>query len=79
MRSILDRSFRYTPSFDTDVRRTFDRIRRERHEVRPTRTDADEVVKLPKGSILGLWPDAVATSSGFVGPARKPLARGLPR
>jgi hypothetical protein len=26
---ILDASFRYEPSFDTDVRRTFERIRRQ--------------------------------------------------
>jgi hypothetical protein len=31
MKSILDPSFRYTPSFETDVRKTFERIRRE-HE-----------------------------------------------
>lgn len=30
MKHILDSSFRYKPSFDTDVRRTFERIRRER-------------------------------------------------
>jgi hypothetical protein len=29
MKSILDSSFRYTPSVDTDVRKTFERIRRE--------------------------------------------------
>lgn len=29
MKSILDPTFRYTPSFDTDLRRTFARIRRE--------------------------------------------------
>ena len=29
MKSILDRSFRYTPSVDTDLRKTFARIRRE--------------------------------------------------
>jgi hypothetical protein len=29
MKSILDSSFRYTPSFATDVRKTFERIRRE--------------------------------------------------
>jgi len=29
MKSILDRSFRYTPSVQTDVRKTFARIRRE--------------------------------------------------
>lgn len=31
MKSILDRSFRYTPSFETDVGETFARIRREQH------------------------------------------------
>lgn len=29
MKSILDPTFRYSPSFDTDLRRTFARIRRE--------------------------------------------------
>jgi hypothetical protein len=29
MKSILDSSFRYTPSVETDVRKTFERIRRE--------------------------------------------------
>jgi hypothetical protein len=30
MKSILDRTFRYTPSFETDLRKTFARINRER-------------------------------------------------
>jgi hypothetical protein len=29
MKHILDSSFRYKPSFDTDVRRTFERVRRQ--------------------------------------------------
>ena len=29
MKSILDSSFRYTPSSATDVRKTFERVRRE--------------------------------------------------
>jgi hypothetical protein len=29
MKSILDRSFRYTKSVDTDLRKTFARVRRE--------------------------------------------------
>jgi hypothetical protein len=38
MKSILDRSFRYVPSVQTDVRKTFARVRRERQlkQVRPT-------------------------------------------
>jgi hypothetical protein len=34
MKSILDRSFRYIPSHATDVRKTFERIRKE-HEAKP--------------------------------------------
>lgn len=30
MKSILDRTFRHVPSHATDVRKTFERIRRER-------------------------------------------------
>jgi hypothetical protein len=29
MKSVFDPSFKYTPSFQTDVRKTFERIRRE--------------------------------------------------
>jgi len=29
MKSILDPDFRYVPSFETDVRKTFERVRRE--------------------------------------------------
>jgi hypothetical protein len=31
VKSILDPSFRYTKSIDTDIRKTFARIRREQH------------------------------------------------
>ena len=37
MKSILDRSFRYTPSSKTDLRKTFAKLRREqRLNTRPT-------------------------------------------
>lgn len=29
MKSLLDRTFRYTPSVETDLKKTFDRIRRQ--------------------------------------------------
>ena len=32
MKSILDRSFHYTPSAQTDLRKTFARLRREQRE-----------------------------------------------
>lgn len=31
MKHILDSDFRYRPSFDTDVRKTFERVRRNQH------------------------------------------------
>ncbi|HZO00142.1 MAG TPA: hypothetical protein VFB93_02995 [Burkholderiales bacterium] len=36
MKSVFDSSFKYTPSFETDVRKTFNRIRR-RQEDTPSR------------------------------------------
>jgi len=32
MKHILDSTFRYKPSFDTDVRKTFDRVRRQQQQ-----------------------------------------------
>jgi hypothetical protein len=44
MKSILDRSFRYTPSAHTDLRKTFARVRREQrmrdHEAAATAEEA---------------------------------------
>jgi hypothetical protein len=53
MKSILDPSFRYSPSFDTDLKRTFARIRRERGEdaERAEQATAKTVVKV--SSIVG--------------------------
>ena len=39
MRSILDRSFKYTKSIDTDIRKTFARIRREQREAQRASDD----------------------------------------
>ena len=37
MKSILDRSFKYTPSSKTDLRKTFAKVRREQHlNTKPT-------------------------------------------
>ena len=35
MKSILDRTFRYVPSVETDLRKTFSRIRGEMKNARP--------------------------------------------
>jgi hypothetical protein len=31
MKHILDSDFRYRPSFDTDVKKTFEKVRRQQH------------------------------------------------
>ena len=41
MKSILDPTFRYTPSVQTDIRKTFARIRREQRAHEP-RVERDE-------------------------------------
>ncbi|HZI84263.1 MAG TPA: hypothetical protein VFF44_10140 [Casimicrobiaceae bacterium] len=52
MKSILDPTFRYVPSVETDVRKTFARVRRElragaqRNSVEPT--TAPNVLSLPR-------------------------------
>ncbi len=44
MKRILDRSFRYVPSHETDVRKTFERIRKEREGAQ--QPPADTVVQI---------------------------------
>lgn len=39
MKHILDSSFRYRPSFDTDVRKTFEKIRRQQQTREQARVD----------------------------------------
>jgi hypothetical protein len=41
MKTILDRSFEYVPSADTDLRKTFARIRRKLKEQEQARARAD--------------------------------------
>ena len=48
MKHILDSDFRYRPSFDTDVRKTFDKIRRQQQvrEREPKTTAAAQETKV---------------------------------
>jgi hypothetical protein len=39
MKHILDSSFRYRPSFDTDVRKTFEKIRRQQQPDQKAKAD----------------------------------------
>jgi hypothetical protein len=49
MKSILDPSFRYTSSVQTDVRKTFARIRRELRE-----REQSKVIREPDGKLTVL-------------------------
>src|ERR1044072_4143616 len=65
MRSILDPSFRYTPSFATDLKKAFARIRRKNQQesARAIRTIAD-----PRGNVASIVRDS-ATGALKVGKA----------
>ena len=57
MKSVFDRSFRYTPSFGTDLKATFARVRRE------LRAQAEEAAAEAKNKVLPIkqnkmWPGA---------------------
>jgi hypothetical protein len=39
MKHILDSSFRYRPSFDTDVRKTFEKVRRQQQPDHKAKAD----------------------------------------
>jgi hypothetical protein len=43
MKHILDSSFRYRPSFDTDVRKTFEKVRRQQSQTRDQAKPNSEV------------------------------------
>ena len=53
MKRILDATFRYRPSFETDIRKTFQRVRREQREARREERESREanvrVLRVPKG------------------------------
>jgi hypothetical protein len=57
MKHILDSSFRYKPSFDTDVRKTFERVRRQQQsrERAQVRVEAEaKVHAAPRIKVLQL-------------------------
>jgi hypothetical protein len=53
MKHILDSSFRYKPSFDTDVRKTFEKVRRQQ-QVREQVKAESETVSAPRIRVLQL-------------------------
>ncbi|HEY8250533.1 MAG TPA: hypothetical protein VIG70_08005 [Burkholderiales bacterium] len=52
MKHILDSDFRYRPSFDTDVRRTFEKVRRQQQVRDQTKTEPE--IKEVKVKVLKL-------------------------
>jgi hypothetical protein len=46
MKSLLDHSFRYTRSIDTDLRKTFARIRREQRQQAQAQVDGENPSKV---------------------------------
>jgi hypothetical protein len=59
MKHILDSSFRYKPSFDTDLRKTFERIRRQQAQARSESKPNPEV----RVKVLQLEPLKKASSA----------------
>jgi len=53
MKSVLDRSFRHTPSFETNLKATFARVRRE---MRQAQADAAEAAAEAKNKVLPMKP-----------------------
>ncbi len=54
MKSLLDPTFRYTPSAETDIRKTFARVRREMRQ----RQRVDERPRsLPPANLAHLYPE----------------------
>lgn len=56
MKSILDPTFRYVPSADTDIRKTFDRVRREmaRAERMTSRTGTSRVLRFGRDKAVAM-------------------------
>jgi hypothetical protein len=50
MKHILDSDFRYRPSFDTDVKKTFEKIRRQQHQAKEQQQAKDRQAKVQSES-----------------------------
>jgi hypothetical protein len=46
MKRILDSDFQYRPSYDTNVRETFERARREQRQLKQSEADAHQQIAL---------------------------------
>jgi hypothetical protein len=69
MKSLLDRSFRYTPSYETNIKATFARIKREMRQAQDKAAQAPR----PQRNVLLITQDKAAR------PAVRPVERTLAR
>jgi hypothetical protein len=51
MKHILDSDFRYRPSFDTDVKKTFEKIRRQQQQAKEQETKDRQSKAHPEGQV----------------------------
>ena len=66
MKHILDSDFRYRPSFDTDVKKTFEKIRRQQQQAKEQQQAKDRQAKAqcePQVKVLKLDQLKKASSS----------------
>jgi uncharacterized protein (DUF924 family) len=54
VKSVFDSSFKYTPSFDTDIRKTFERVRREQRQARRRLPEAQSEPETTNVQVLKL-------------------------
>jgi hypothetical protein len=54
MKHILDSSFRYKPSFDTDVRKTFEKVRRQQQVREQPKSETVVAAATPRIRVLQL-------------------------
>ncbi len=63
MKSVLDPTFRYVPSAQTDIRKTFARVRSElRQRTASPALDPARLNGLPPSNLMHLYPDRKRTA-----------------
>ena len=66
MKHILDSDFRYRPSFDTDVKKTFEKIRRQQQLAKEQQAKEREAKAQPEIQVKVLKLDQLKKASGTV-------------
>jgi len=64
MKHILDSEFRYRPSFDTDVKETFEKIRRQQQLAKEQQAKDRENQAQPEIQVKGVKLDQLKKASG---------------